>query len=103
MAFACQAALPAGEVSPEQKSRSALAVLEIIASAESEVARAGYIAEAAAHLRLPEAALQRDFQRLLGRQERQAGFRGRPPTSRRAGLRRMGWSRSAGPPQNMIC
>jgi len=76
MAFACQAALPAaGEVSPEQKSRSALAVLEIIAAAESEVARSEYIAEAASHLRLPAAALQRDFQRLLGRQDRIAGFR----------------------------
>jgi DNA primase len=76
MAFACRAALPAGDgVSPEQKSRAALAVLEIISSAESEVTRAGCMAEAAGHLNLPLAALQKDFQRLVGKQERIAGFR----------------------------
>ena len=68
MAFACKAVLPgAGDVSPEQKSRAARTVLEIIAAAESEVTRAGFIAEAAGHLRLPAAALQKDFQRMLGR------------------------------------
>ena len=76
MAFACRAVLPGGgDVSPEQKSRAALAVLEIVVAAESEVARSEYIAEAAGHLRLPAAALQQDFSRLLGRQERAAGFR----------------------------
>lgn len=75
MAFACQAALPAGgEVSPEQKSRSAQVVLEIIAAAESEVARAEFIAEAASHLRLPPAALQKDFQRLMEQVRRRSAF-----------------------------
>ena len=76
MAFACRAAVPgAAEMSPEQKSRAAESVLEIIAAAESEVTRAEFIAEAAGHLRLPLAALQKDFQRLLGRHARQASFR----------------------------
>jgi DNA primase len=84
MAFACRAALPAGDaVSPEQKSRAALAVLEIISSAESEVTRAGCMAEAAGHLNLPLAALQKDFQRLVGKQERIAGFR--PPAAPQSG------------------
>ncbi len=87
MAFACRAALPGGgEVSPEQKSRAALAVIEIIAAAESEVSRAEFIAEAAAHLRLPAAALQKDFERLVTRHARQASFRPAraraPPPSR---------------------
>lgn len=68
MAFACRAALSGNrEVSPEQMSRAAQTVLEIIASAESEVARAEFMAEAAAHLRLPLSALQKDFQRLTRR------------------------------------
>ncbi len=76
MAFACRAVLPPDrEVSPEQKSRAAQTVLEIIAAAESEVSRAEFIAESAHHLRLPVAALQKDFQRLIERQRVQSGFR----------------------------
>jgi DNA primase len=68
MAFACRAILPdAAEASPEQKSRAAQAVLDIIAAAESEVARTEFVAEAAGHLRLQAAALQRDFERARGR------------------------------------
>ncbi len=69
MAFACRAVLPPGQpaTSPEQKSRAARTVLETIAAAESEVARSAFISEAAAHLALPAAALQRDFERMLGR------------------------------------
>jgi DNA primase len=68
MAFACRAALPEGAaVSAEQKSRASQVVLEIIAAAESEVSRAEFIREAALHLHLPAAALEKDFQRLLAR------------------------------------
>ncbi|HVW21262.1 MAG TPA: DNA primase [Opitutaceae bacterium] len=68
MAFACRAALPSPEgATPEQKTRAAQAVLEIVAAAESEVARSEFIAEAAGHLRLSASALQRDFERSRGR------------------------------------
>jgi DNA primase len=68
MGFACRAVLPDPEqASPEQKSRAAQAVLEIIAAAESEVARTEFVAEAAGHLRLQPGALQRDFERSRGR------------------------------------
>jgi DNA primase len=68
MAFACRAALPeAADASPEQKSRAAQTVLDIIAAAESEVARTEFVAEAAGHLRLQAAALQRDFERARAR------------------------------------
>jgi DNA primase len=71
MAFACRAALPSpGAASAEQKSRAAQAVLAIIAAAESEVARAAFVAEAAQHLRLPAAALQGDLARLTARPDR---------------------------------
>jgi DNA primase len=76
MAFACRAILPSPSgASPEAKSRAAQAVLEIVAAAESEVSRSEYLAEAAGHLGLSATALQGDFQRLLGRQSRQAAFR----------------------------
>jgi len=68
MGFACRALLPEPEkASPEQKSRAAQAVLEIIASAESEVTRSEFVAAAAGHLRLQPAALQRDFERVRTR------------------------------------
>ncbi|HEX3730981.1 MAG TPA: DNA primase [Opitutaceae bacterium] len=73
MAFACRAALPSpGEATPEQKTRAAHSVLEIIAAAESEVARSEFIAEAAGYLRLSSSALQRDFERMRGRGPRPA-------------------------------
>src|SRR6185312_8316545 len=73
MAFACRAALPSpGEATPEQKTRAAHSVLEIIAAAESEVARSEFIAEAAGYLRLSPSALQRDFERTRGRGPRPA-------------------------------
>jgi DNA primase len=73
MAFACRAALPApGEASPEGKSRAAQAVIEIIAAAHTEVARSEFLAEASAHLRLPQAALERDYHAFLARQGRRA-------------------------------
>ena len=76
MAFACRAVLPEGtDVSAEQKSRASQAVLEMIAAAESEVSRAEFIREAAVHLHLPAAALEKDFQRLIARRNQQAGAR----------------------------
>jgi DNA primase len=70
--------LPDGpEVSAEQKSRAAHAVLEIIAAAESEVSRSGFIREAAGCLRVPAAALEKDFQRLAARAR--AGAEGTQP------------------------
>jgi DNA primase len=82
MAFACRAVLPdlAG-ASAEAKSRAAQSVFEIIAAAESEVARSQFIAEAAAHLRLPVAAAHKDFQGFVARLGRQAAARpaGAPP------------------------
>lgn len=76
MAFACRAVLPdATTASPELKSRAAQTVYEIVANAESEVARAEFINEAASHLRLPLAAAQKDFQAFLLRLNRQAAAR----------------------------
>jgi DNA primase len=68
MAFACRSLLADPEkASPEQKSRAAQAILEIIANADSEVTRSEFVTEAAGHLRLQPAALQRDFERARGR------------------------------------
>jgi len=81
MAFACRALLPGeGEVSPEQKSRVANAVIEIIMAAESEVARSEFLAEAAVHLELPQTALRKDFETLLRRSERQGRRSAEPAT-----------------------
>ncbi len=69
MAFACRAVLPAPDLAtPEQKAGAARQLHEIIAAAESEVARAGFVGEVAAWLKLPVAALQKDF---LTQQRRQ--------------------------------
>jgi DNA primase len=76
MAFACRTALPdPAAASAEFKSRAAQSVLELVASAEGEVSRSEFLAEAAAHLRLAPAALQRDFQTFIARQSRQAAGR----------------------------
>jgi DNA primase len=78
MAFACRAVLPAPEAAtPEQKAEAARQLFEIVAAAESEVARAGFIGEVAAYLRLPAAALQKDFLTRQNRQLRQDAAR--PP------------------------
>jgi DNA primase len=73
MAFACRAVLPAAATaSPEMKSRAAQSLFELVAAAESEVARSEFLTEASSHLRLPVAAIQKDFQVFLQRQNRQA-------------------------------
>jgi DNA primase len=62
MAFACRAVLPdPAAATPEQKAGAARQLHEIVSATESEVARAGFIGEIAAYLKLPVAALQQDF------------------------------------------
>ncbi len=74
--FACHAILPEpSSASPESKSRAAQEIFAIVAAAESEVARAGFISEAAGHLHLYPAAAQRDFSAYLARLGRQAAAR----------------------------
>ena len=76
MAFACRATLPdPASASSEHKARAAQALYELIAAAESQVARSQFLAEAAIHLRLPLPALAADFQTALARQHRQAAAR----------------------------
>lgn len=76
MSFACHATLPdPTTASPEQKSRAAQAIFEIVSAAESEVTRAEFLVEAASHLRLPLPAVQKDFQTFSNRQSRQAAAR----------------------------
>jgi DNA primase len=71
MAFACQSLLPApGTASPEQKSRAAQALFEMVIQSDFEVARMEFLAECAGHLRVPVASLHRDFGAFLRRQAR---------------------------------
>ncbi len=79
MTFACRTVLPdPATASSEVKSRAAQTILELIAAAEGEVSRSEFLAEAATHLRLSPAALQRDFQTFVTRQSRQAAARPAP-------------------------
>ncbi|MBP7141105.1 MAG: DNA primase [Opitutaceae bacterium] len=74
MGYACLSLLPnVDAATPEEKARAAVQVQSIIAAVESEVARSQFLAEAAGHLRLPVAALQRDFQSNLHRLNRPTG------------------------------
>ena len=76
MAFACRSLLPDVETAtPEEKTRVAVEVQRIISHAESEVARSQFLAEAANALRLPLAALQKDFQSFQRRQRDQDAVR----------------------------
>jgi DNA primase len=82
MSFACRTALPdPAAASPELKSRAAQSVLEVIVAAESEVVRSEFVAEAASRLRIPVAALQKDFSAFLHRQQRQAAARPANPNA----------------------
>lgn len=79
MAFACRAALAEPtKATPEQKARAAQTVYEVIAAAESEVARSAFVAEAAGLLRLSPLAAEKDFATYLGRLQRQAAARPAP-------------------------
>lgn len=69
MAFAVRSLLPQGaQAGAEQKARAAQALFEIIAHAESDVARAGFVQEIATHLRVPPGALEQDLRQFLRRQ-----------------------------------
>jgi DNA primase, catalytic core len=71
MAFASRAVLPnASSASGEQKSRAAQSLFEIVAVSDSEVIRSQFLAEISLHLRLPAAALQKDFATFLTRRDR---------------------------------
>lgn len=76
MAFACNAVLPElATASAEQKSRAIQSVFELVAAADSEVARSEFLAEASVHLRLSTAAVQKDYQTFIERQARQSAAR----------------------------
>ncbi len=82
MAFACHATLPdPANATSEHKTRAAQSIYELIAAAESQVARSQFLSEVAIHLRLPLPALAADFQTALNRQNRQAAARPAPPVS----------------------
>ena len=71
MAFACQTLLPEPDTAtPEQKSRAAQSVFEMVNQSEFEVARTGFLAECAGLMRLPAESLQRDFGAFSRRQSR---------------------------------
>jgi DNA primase len=80
MAFACQAVLPEpATASPEMKSRAAQSIFEMVSQSEFDVARTGFLAECAEHMRLPVASLQRDFTAFSRRQTRAGAFAPSPP------------------------
>ncbi len=69
MAFACRSLLPnAAGASAEQKSRAGTALYEIIGQTDSDVTRMAFLTEIAGHLRVPPAALERDFRTFVTRQ-----------------------------------
>lgn len=75
MEFAVRSLLPnAAAAGAEQKARVAQELFAIIAQAESEVARAGFVAEVAQLLRLPTAALERDLRAFMARQASSARY-----------------------------
>lgn len=72
MAFACRSLLADPAVAgAEQKTRAAQAICEIVAQAESAVARSAFLAEAGRHLGVSLPALERDLRSLLARQSGQ--------------------------------
>ncbi len=69
MEFAVRSLLPdAANAGAEQKARTTQALFEIIAHAESDVARSGFVNEVAQLLRLPTSAVEQDFRAVLARQ-----------------------------------
>jgi DNA primase len=72
-AFACRVFMSDPEnASPEQKTRAAQGLFEIIAASESETLRAGFVQVIADYLRLPLSAVERDFEVFNRRLARQA-------------------------------
>ena len=79
MEFAVRSLLPdIAAAGSEQKSRTAQALFEIVAQAESDVSRTGFVQDISAHLRIPASALEKDFRTYLARQ---AGSRFAPAPS----------------------
>ncbi len=69
MEFAVRSLLPAAaHAGAEQKVRAAQALFEIVAQAESDVARTSFIAEASAPLQVAPSALEQDFRAFVTRQ-----------------------------------
>jgi len=69
MEFACRSLLPnAATAPPEQKSRAAAALFEIIIQSDSDVTRMAFLAEAALLLRVPPRAMETDLRTFLARQ-----------------------------------
>jgi DNA primase len=69
MEFAVRSLLPdAAAAGSEQKSRTAQTLFEIVAQADSDVSRTGFIQDIAVHLRIPASALEKDFRTFLARQ-----------------------------------
>ncbi len=63
MAYASRALLPSPDTaSAEQKSRATQELFDIINHSESAIIRAQFLSEAARHLQLPPAALQKDYE-----------------------------------------
>jgi DNA primase len=82
MAFACASVLPALASAPaEQKARATQTLFELVASAESAVARSEFVAEISRHLQISAASLQKDFQAFSQRQDRQAAARPAAPAA----------------------
>jgi DNA primase len=82
MTFACRATLPdPANATSEHKTRAAQTLYELIAAAESQVARSQFLSEVAIHLRLPLPALAADFNTAVARQNRQVAARPAPPTA----------------------
>jgi DNA primase len=80
IAFASRAVLPQpGQSSPEQRSRAAQALAEIIAASPSEVTRANLIREAAGNLSLLPNVMQREFDAIEARRRRQTPATETPP------------------------
>ncbi len=80
MAFACASLLPDPvAASPEQKARATQSLFAVVINSEYEVARMEFLAECAAHLRLPATSLQRDFSGFVRRQGRAAPASTTPP------------------------
>ena len=82
IAFAARAVLPNPQkASPEERSRAAQSLAEIIGASSSEATRANLIREAAANLALLPRVMQQEFDAFDTRQRRQAAARPEPTPS----------------------
>ena len=79
MEFACRSVLPnVATASAELKARTATTLFEIIAQAESDVARTTFLGEVAAYLRVSQASLEQDMRKFLTRQSGQRSYGAAP-------------------------